>query len=175
MKTRPELTFLRKLLAIGATGLLLHPSTSFATEKKAVDVATTLAHFQEDTAFASVALIRDEISSVTRMTENFIERSGCHYVVSDREEVAQILQIIREAQIQEAGPDYQSFEVRTIVKLTDSSGRIAKLVFERVRYDPINGTLNGTPVQGAAAYHVALRKWATGRKPTRGLSPNFCP
>lgn len=173
MKTRPERKLLQKLLVLGAAGLVLLPPTIFA-RGEAVNVASTLAHFQEHSVSAHVVLVADEISATTRMTEEYVARVGCHYEVRDQQSVAQLLQIVREGQIQEAGPDQRPFEVRTIVELTDSRGRKTKLVFEGVG-DPLDGTLDGVPVKAAAAYHRALHKWATGRKPASAPYPGFCP
>lgn len=78
-------------LTLLALVVALHPPAIFARDA-AVNVASTLAYIQEHTVSAHVVLWKDYVSTVTRTTEEYLTKHGCHYEVNDQQSVTQLLE-----------------------------------------------------------------------------------
>lgn len=134
---------------------------------------TSAAAFGSDkggqTVSARVVLIRDSVSTPLAITEEYMEKHGCHYEVKDQSDLADLLDLIRQADITESEKGGLSrFDVRSIVELTDEQGRKTKLVFSG-HHDRTPGLLDGKPATADPRYHAGLQNWAAERKAKGGL------
>lgn len=167
MKSRPNTntqpSHWRKAMTLGALLLALSPLITFAWEGT-VNLTAALTQALDSTVSAHVVVGPGIFLTPTATTEQSLTALGCHYEVNDQESLAQLLDIIRQADIR-ADEMERSVDMRSIVELTDSRGRTTKLAFEGIG-ERIEGTVDRIPALAAAGYHAALLKWANGRIPT---------
>lgn len=89
--------------------------------------------------------MRDSVFTPLAITEEYLKRNGCHYEVKDRSALADLLELIRQADIavvEHAG--LWRFDVRSIVELNDEQGRKTRMVFSGSK-DRTPGLLDGKP------------------------------
>lgn len=156
------------VLMVASFVLALTSATAFGRDK-AVNVAATLAHALENTVSAHVVLIRDSVLTPIAITEEYMDKHGCHFEVKDPSALADLLELIRQADITESETgSVPRFDVRSIVELTDEQGRKIRLVFTGF-HDRTPGLLDGKPATADPRYHAGLQQWAAEQKPKGGL------
>lgn len=155
---------LARLLILGA--IFLGFSTNHVNAgETARDVSAEISELRSAILSAEVRISPGRFESLGEITEQRLQRVGCSYQVTEKQDLDPLLDILVNAGLVEhAHPE--PVDTLIAIYLTTRSGAVIPLLLDaEFTNSPSLGKYNGmTPVAATKGFETALRTWAVERK-----------